>query len=127
MSSVWTPQHFAISERDMAEHSRCHPGRPRPNGASHAAPTCSSSASALFHNAKSLGSPFAYSSLVTRAPTLISRVSRREGRLREGRRMLDERLAGLARRLDRAVVHVGEIHDLKDVVADVLQPTAQQI
>src|SRR5216117_3831838 len=75
MSSVWTPQHFRISSSDIAEHSRCQPGRPRPNGASHAAPTASSSASAFFQRAKSLGSPLAYSSLATRAPTLISRLS----------------------------------------------------
>src|SRR6266480_6118710 len=64
-----------IWSSDIAEHSRCHPGRPRPNGASHAAPTCSSIGSAFFHNAKSRGSSLAYSSLATRAPTLISRRS----------------------------------------------------
>src|SRR5207237_7159673 len=55
-------------------------GRPRPNGASHAAPTCSSVGSAFFHSAKSRGSSLVYSSLATRAPTLSSRVSSRDNR-----------------------------------------------
>src|SRR5438045_9694027 len=75
MSSVSTRQHLPIWSSDIAEHSRCQPGRPRPNGASQAAPTCSSIGSARFHSAKSRGSSLAYSSLATRAPILISRRS----------------------------------------------------
>src|SRR2546422_6154971 len=41
-----------MASSDMAEHSRCHPGRPRPKGASHAAPTCSSIGSAFFHRSE---------------------------------------------------------------------------
>src|SRR6267143_4821867 len=78
MSSVRTLKRLPISSSAIAEHSRCDPGRPRPNGASHAAPTDSSSASTFFQRAKSLGSSLAYSSLATRAPTLIWRVSPRQ-------------------------------------------------
>ncbi len=69
-----------MASSDIAEHSRCQPGRPRPNGASQAAPTCSSIGSARFQRAKSRGSSFAYSSLATRAPTFSSRRSSRDSR-----------------------------------------------
>ncbi len=42
----------------MAEHSMCQPGRPRPNGASQAAPTRSSPGRARFHSAKSVANSF---------------------------------------------------------------------
>ena len=59
----------------MAEHSRCHPGRPRPNGASQAASTASSFGCAAFQSTKSRASSLAYSSLLTRplAPVRSSR------------------------------------------------------
>ena len=41
--------------------------------------------------------------------------------------MVDQRLAGLASGLDRAVVDVGEIHDVEDVVPRLLEPAAQQV
>src|SRR3989442_13027558 len=36
-------------------------------------------------------------------------------------------LPGLPRRLDRAVVHIGEVHDLEHVVTGVLEPAPQEI
>ena len=47
--------------------------------------------------------------------------------LRERVGELDEPLAGLASRPDRAIVHVGEIHDLENLVSGLLEPAAQQI
>ena len=46
---------------------------------------------------------------------------------RERRSVRGQLLPGLARGLDGAVVHVGEIHDVEDIVARTLQPAAQQI
>src|SRR5260370_41013926 len=54
----------------MAEHSRCQPGRPSPNGESHAAPTFSSKGCAFFQSAKSLTDSLSYLSVATRAPGL---------------------------------------------------------
>jgi len=57
--------------------SECHPPA-RPNGASHAAPTCSSAGSAFFHSAKSRGSSFAYSSLRPAPDLELPRVESRQ-------------------------------------------------
>ena len=59
------PHFRRISSSAMAEHSMCHPGRPRPNGASHAAPTASSSGLTAFQSTKSRASSLAYSSALT--------------------------------------------------------------
>ena len=41
--------------------------------------------------------------------------------------MIDEGLAGLPGGLDRPVIDVGQVHDVKDVVARAFEPAAQQI
>ena len=55
------------SEIDIAEHSMCHPGRPRPHGLSH----CGSSGFAAFHRTKSIGCSLRESTSM-RAPACIS-------------------------------------------------------
>ncbi len=67
----------------MAEHSRCHPGRPRPKGASHCAQAGSSPLA--FQSTKSRASSFSYLSLSTRAPALMPDTSRRERRPYSGK------------------------------------------
>ncbi len=52
----------------IAEHSMCHPGRPRPQGVSQAAPTSSSSGRTAFQSTKSRTSSRSYSSAATRSP-----------------------------------------------------------
>ena len=66
-----------MSSSAIAEHSMCQPGRPRPNGASQAAPTASSSGRAAFQSTKSRASSLLYSSALTRslAPARSSRRS----------------------------------------------------
>ena len=58
MSKV-SPRYFI----DIAEHSMCQPGRPRPIGVSHAG----SSRFGAFHSAKSRASSFSYLSVSTRS------------------------------------------------------------
>ena len=60
----------------IAEHSRCQPGRPSPKGLGHEG----SPGRVPFHRAKSRASSFSYSSLSTRAPLMISRLSRLDSR-----------------------------------------------
>ena len=67
----------------IAEHSRCHPGRPRPKGASQCAH--SGSSSLAFHRTKSRASSFSYLSVSTRAPALIPDTSRRDRRPYSGK------------------------------------------
>ncbi len=55
----------------MAEHSRCQPGRPRPNGVSQLA-VAGSPGLAAFHRAKSRGSRFASSSTVPSGAGIMS-------------------------------------------------------
>src|ERR1019366_2103598 len=62
MSNV-SPRYFI----DMALHSRCHPGRPRPSSVVHVADSGSPSF-ATFQTAKSRTSSLSYSSSATRAP-----------------------------------------------------------
>ena len=59
----------------MAEHSRCQPGRPRPNGASHWAQAGSSLLA--FQSTKSRAFSLSYLSVSTRAPALMPSTSSR--------------------------------------------------
>ena len=61
------PAGGGCSSSAIAEHSMCQPGRPRPKGASQAAPTASSSGRAAFQSTKSRASSLAYSSALTRS------------------------------------------------------------
>ncbi len=61
---------------DMAEHSMCQPGRPRPKGASQWAH--SGSSSFAFQRTKSRAFSLSYLSVSTRAPAWIPATSSRE-------------------------------------------------
>ena len=50
-----------------------------------------------------------------------------EKRLREGLRVHGQLFPRRARRLDRAVVDIGQVHDLEDLVARIFEPAPQQI
>ncbi len=66
-----SPRYFLL----IAEHSRCHPGRPSPHGLSQ----LGSSPFFPFHRTKSLADSFSYSSLsilaFSRMPSLSMRLS----------------------------------------------------